>query len=103
MADFQRVGDKQKLSKGPKNYDRSRFGGGQFGMVGDSVTMSSKPVPIQSGNKHISGGSYQQVGDAVPLSPTPHKGWDSHATPMSDRSIKQSDMPGFSKARGRKY
>lgn len=104
MAEFQRVGDKQDLSKGPRNYDRSRFKGGAFNLTGDSVSMSSKPVPMQGGNKHIAGGSYQQVGDSVSLGRTPQKGWESYKTPMSERTWKQSDMPGAGKGkRGSRY
>lgn len=99
MAEFQRIGDKQELKKGPKSYDRSRFSGGGFNLVGDSVSMSAKPVPIQDGNKHIAGGKFQQLGDNVSLGQSPQKGWESHATPMSDRAWQQSAMPGAGKGK----
>jgi hypothetical protein len=102
---FQEVGDKQKLSKGPRSYDRSKFSGGSHQLVGDHVPMSSKPVPLQSGNKHVQGGAYQKIGDSVSLSRSPQKGWNSFSTPMSDRAWKQSDMPGFGsgkKSKGKK-
>lgn len=102
MAIFQEVGDKQKLSKGPKTMNRSKFSGGAHQLVGDHVPMSEKPVPMQSGNKHIAGGTFQEVGDRVGLSHSPQKGWNSYKTPMSDRAIAQSDMPGFSGSKRRK-
>lgn len=102
MAKFQEVGDSVKLSKGPRNYDRSKFSGGKFQQVGDSVSMSSKPVPLQQGNTHIKGGKYQQVGDSVSLSHTPQKGWNSYATPISTRAWQASVMPGVSGGKAKK-
>lgn len=97
MATFQTIGDKQKLSKGPKSYDRSRFAGGSVQQVGDRVAMSSKPVPLQHDSKGVRGGKYQQVGDNVTLGKTPQKGWESHSTPISDRSWFQSATSGRGK------
>jgi len=96
MAKFQLIGDEQKLSKGPRNYDRSKFSGGRVQQVGDRVALSDRPVPLQEGNKGVRGGSYQQVGDSVTLSKTPQKGWESYPTPVSDRARQQSVMPGVS-------
>jgi len=96
MAKFEVIGDEKKLSKGPRNYDRSRFTGGKVQQTGDQVKLSATPVAMQSGNKHISGGSYQQVGDSVTLSKQPRKGWESYPTPVSDRTKQQSVMPGIS-------
>lgn len=91
---FQVIGDEQKLSKGPRSYDRSKFAGGTYQQVGDSVKLGTTPVPMQEGKKNIRDGQFQLVGDQIKMSATPHKGWNSMATPMSDRAIKQSDMPG---------
>jgi len=102
MAVFQEIGDKQKLSKGPRNYDRSKFSGGAHQLVGDHVPMSSNPVSAQSGNKHIAGGSYQQIGDSVGLGKSPQKGWNSFKTEMSQRAIFQSVFPGLTGSKGKK-
>lgn len=101
MATYQRIGDEQKLSKGPRSMERSRFSGGQQQQVGDRVPLSTRPVPMQYGNKHVSGGSYQQIGDSVSLSKAPQKGWNSFPTPVSDRAKAQSVMPGFSGKKGK--
>jgi hypothetical protein len=97
MAEFQVIGDKQKLSKGPKSYDRSRFAGGSFQQVGDRVPMSSTPVTLQHDSKGVRGGSFQVIGDKVSLGKSPQKGWESHATPMSDRAWFQSATSGRGK------
>ena len=94
MADFQLIGDKQKLSKGPRSYDRSKFSGGKYQQVGDAVSFSSTPVPLQHDSKGTRGGSFQTVGDKVSLGKTPMKGWNSYSTPISERSIFQSVTTG---------
>lgn len=99
MAEFQDIGDKQSLSKGPRNYTRSKFSGGQKQDIGDHVPMSPKPVPLQSGNKHVKGGAYQDIGTSVNLSKAPQRGWNSAPTPMSDRVNFQSLVPGLSGSR----
>lgn len=97
MAQFQLIGDKEKLSKGPRNMDRTQFSAGKFQMVGDSVSMSQKPVPLQQERTGIRGGTYQKVGDSVSLGKTPIKGWQSFPTPISDRAKFASEMPGKKK------
>lgn len=97
MAEFQIIGDKQKLSKGPKSYDRSRFAGGSFQQVGDRVEMSATPVPLQHDSKGVRGGTFQEVGDRISLGKTPQKGWESYSTPISDRSWFQSATGGRGK------
>jgi hypothetical protein len=94
MAVFQEVGDKQKLSKGPRNYDRSKFSGGAHQLIGDHVPMSEKPVAMQEDKKGHHGGAFQEVGDRISLSRKPQKGWNSASTPMSDRAWIQSKMSG---------
>lgn len=94
MAQFQIIGDKEKLSKGPRNSERKQFSGGSFQQVGDNVNLSQKPVPLQQGHAGTKGGQHQNVGEKVSLSPTPHKGWDSYSTPLSERAMFQSMMPG---------
>jgi hypothetical protein len=94
MAQFEIIGDQQKLSKGPKSMDRSRFTGGSFQQVGDRVQMSAKPVPLQHDSKGVRGGTFQEVGDRVSLERSPQKGWESYSTPISDRSWFQSATSG---------
>ena len=97
MAKFQLIGDQEKLSKGPKSMDRTEFSGGKFNLVGDSVTMSQKPVPLQENRTGIKSGQFQLVGDKASMSQTPHKGWASYDTPISDRAKFASQMPGSKK------
>jgi hypothetical protein len=97
MAKFQNIGDKETLSRGPKNMDRSEFKSGEFCLVGDSVKMSQKPVPLQQERNGIRGGTYQKVGDSVTLGKTPIKGWQSFETPISTRAKFASEMPGRKK------
>lgn len=94
MAQFELIGDKENLSKGPRNAERKAFSGGAFQQVGDNVPLSQKPVPLQQGHNGASGGQHQNIGEKVSLSATPHKGWDSHSTPLSERALFQSIMPG---------
>lgn len=93
MATFQIIGDKQKLSTGPKNADPHNGPNGTFQMVGESVKLSATPVPLQEA-KAGGGGTFQNVGDKVAMSSTPHHGWASASTPPSTRAIEQSKMPG---------
>lgn len=103
MAEFQKVGDEQRLSKGPRNYNRSQFASGKYQKVGDEIKLSTKPVAGQSGVKNIRGGSYQKVGDSVSLNRSAQKGWNSYSTPMSERAVEQSALPGIAKGKkGRK-
>lgn len=97
MAQFQLIGDREKLSKGPKSMDRTEFSGGKFQAVGDSVALKQTPVPLQQNRKGISGGTFQKVGDSVSLSQTPHKGWTSYETPISNRAKFASQVPGAKK------
>ena len=91
MAMFQLIGDKEKLSKGPKKEEPTNVKSmGSFQMVGDHVPMSKNPVPLQMHEK--SAGTFQMVGDKVNMSGTPHKGWASASTPESDRAIFQSKV-----------
>lgn len=98
MADIQAVGaTKQKLKEGPKSMDRSKFKGGQMQHVGATMTPTSpKAVPLQYDNTGIRGGQIQAAGatDVGKLSRTPHRGWDSASTPMSDRSWEQGKGGG---------
>lgn len=96
MAKFQVLGDEEKLKGGPRTFNADKFKGGAYGVVGDHVGMSSKPVPLQQGNTGIRGGSHSIVGDSVTMSSAPHKGWNSYSTPVSDRASFQSFMPGVS-------
>lgn len=97
MAKFQLIGDKEKLSKGPKNMDRTEFSGGKFQLLGDSVSMKQTPVPLQQNRTGIKSGTFQNVGDKVSMSQAPHKGWTSYETPISTRAKFASEMPGKKK------
>ena len=89
MADFQLIGDKEKLSKGPRKEEPlNTKSAGAFQFVGDSVPMSKTPVPLQMSKTSM--GSFQMVGEKVSMSDTPHKGWDSASTPLSQRAVFQS-------------
>jgi len=94
MAEFQLIGDKEKLKSGPKSMDRTEFSGGKFQAVGDSVSLKQTPVPLQHNRKNVSGGTFQKVGDSVTLGKTPIKGWQSHDTPISNRAKFASQVPG---------
>lgn len=98
MANFQIIGDKQKLSTGPKNENPHNGPNGTYQMVGECVKMSATPVPLQEG-KSGGGGAFQNVGDKVSMSSTPHHGWASASTPPSERAIAQSNMPGLKKGK----
>lgn len=97
MATFQNIGDKEKLSKGPKSMSRTEFSGGKFQLVGDSVSMKQTPVPLQQNRTGIKSGTFQKVGDSVSLGKTPQKGWNSYETPISTRAKFASEMPGKKK------
>lgn len=94
MAEFQLIGDKEKLKSGPRSMDRTEFSGGKFQAVGDSVSLKQTPVPLQQNKKGVSGGTFQKIGDSVTLGKTPIKGWQSHDTPISNRAKFASQMPG---------
>lgn len=98
MAEFQIVGDEQKLSKGPKNEDPHGFKGGKFQAVGDMAPIGSTPVPLQQG-KVANKGKFQNIGTHQPLSQTPQKGWNSFNTPMSDRTKFAALIPGLKKGK----
>ena len=91
MAMFQLIGDKERLSKGPKKEEPlNTKSAGSFQFVGDSVPMSKTPVPLQM--HESSKGTFQMIGDKVNMSDTPHKGWASASTPVSDRTNFQSKV-----------
>jgi len=98
MANFQIIGDQEKLSKGPKNALPHNGPNGTFQLMGEEVKLSANPVPLQEG-KAGGGGQFQNVGDKVSMSSTPHHGWASAPTPMSDRALAQSNMPGVKKGK----
>ena len=97
MANFQIIGDKEKLSGGPKNALPHNGNNGQYQLIGTNQPLSQTPVPLQQG-KVPNSGTFQNIGEKVSMSPTPHKGWDSAKTPMSDRAIAQSIIPGLKKS-----
>ena len=97
MAKFQLIGDREKLSSGPKSMSRTEFSAGKFQMVGDSVTMKQTPVPLQQNKAGTGRGTFQNIGDKVSMSQTPHKGWQSFETPISTRAKFASEMPGRKK------
>ncbi len=97
MAKFQLIGDEQKLSKGPRSAEPHGFSGGKFQLLGDQVKMSEKPVPLQQYRAGTGHGKFQNVGDKVSLSETPHKGWNSYNTPISERNQWTKQMPGKKK------
>lgn len=92
MAEIQKVGTQQALKDGPRNSDPMRGNPGGTMQIGstDIPQMKLKPTPDQFLNKGISGGTMQIGGTGVKLDSTPHRGLQSHPTPMSKQTESQS-------------
>jgi hypothetical protein len=87
MGEIQSVATHQKLAKGPKSMTAKPFSGGTMQETGTSVPLSMRPVPLQYGMQVA---KVQSTATSVGLGTTPHKGWESHPTPVSNRAADQS-------------
>lgn len=87
MGEYNKFGTGAPLKDGPRSVEHTGGGGGQREDFGSKAALDRTP----SSNKfHSGGGSREDFGSKAPLGSTPIKGYQSANTPMSKRSIKQS-------------
>ncbi len=90
------VGDEMDLNKGPDDMRQSAFPGGTVQMVGSEAMMVHQTTPMGQFDKHVRGGTQEWTGSTVDLNQTPHRGWDSYPTPISDNSTaSESSKSGY--------
>ena len=92
MAQIKEVGTSQPMPKKPQPSPSSDPKSGQVQYVGDRLPLSRTSVQSPSANPRS--GQIHEVGDSVSMSRSPVKGLGSAASiPMSERAVKQSDVP----------
>lgn len=73
----------------PLDMRRESFAGGELQMTGSTAALGHETAPFGFYQKNLrnGGGKVTMIGSEVDLSRTPHRGWESHATPMSISSL----------------
>ena len=75
------------LSDGPEDMISTAFGGGTVQMTGTESDLSRSTDPMGVFNKGVRGGKVQNENTGmVDLDRTPHRGWNSSNTPISENS-----------------
>jgi hypothetical protein len=101
------LGDQVDLKGGPRDMRPDAFSGGEIDMDASEANLSRRTDPMGRFDgiydKHVAGGKIEITGSQVPLKETPHRGWDSYETPMSDGSqASESRVSGWPTPRGRR-
>jgi hypothetical protein len=87
MAKIQLIGTGMDLSDGPEDMISTAFGGGTVQMTGSESDLSRATDPMGVFNKGVRGGKVQDENTGmVDLNRTPHRGWNSYNTPISENS-----------------
>tara|TARA_R110000868_G_scaffold58624_2_gene180835 strand:+ start:9967 stop:10290 length:324 start_codon:yes stop_codon:yes gene_type:complete len=87
MVKIQLIGTGMDLSDGPEDMISTAFGGGTVQMTGSESDLSRTTDPMGVFNTGVRGGKVQaENASMVDLDRTPHRGWDSYSTPISENS-----------------
>jgi hypothetical protein len=82
----QLIGTQQKLSQGPRNMEHDgKTGNPVLQSFATKADLKMSPS-AEAHNANIREGTRELTGTGVPLNTTAHRGWESHSTPMSDRT-----------------
>lgn len=87
MGDYNQFGTKANLNDGPRSMEHSGGNKGTRQDFGVQAPLSSTPF---SNKFNTGGGTRQDFGTKANLGTTPVKGYQSANTPLSKRTVKQS-------------
>lgn len=100
---IQMIGSEADTTPGsPNDMRQSAFPGGTVEFTGSEASLSRRTTPMGVFDKGVRGGSMEMIGSGAECNRTPHRGWESFDTPISENSeASNSSVSGYPRS-GRK-
>lgn len=98
------VGDTEDLKKEPRDMRAIAFSGGTVQMTGSTSDLDKTTCPQGVYDKHVrnGGGKVMMTGEGMDLDRTPHRGWTSYPTPISNNSeTSEQSVSGYPGSKGK--